>query len=289
MQLLAFSFGIYYLVSGALIDNNTINSYSNYYSNGIEAFNSSKANITNNVINANSAEFAYGIYLSGMFDWNTYATHATDYNYVAYNTINCNSSVAYVIELYMSPYNTFEYNNLTANSNYSIGIAASDSGYNTISYNNMILNNAMEQSETPSYDSIDSYPAGVKLVRGYMAQPGQNTITFNNITINADTTDVLYTANLTDTTGNTVTDNTLYGVNKVGSDSVLSEEEDNTIERNKPKAVSVSMDEVVGFIGQDTAVNVSVLDEDGENVQEGTVTLKDSKGKEKVCWLILGI
>jgi hypothetical protein len=262
-----------------LVDNNTFNSYSDYYSNGIEAFNTSKVNITNNIINANSAEFAYGIYLSGMYDWTNYETQATDFNYVAYNTIVCNSSVAYVIELYMSPSNTIEYNNLTANSNYSIGVAGADSAFNTISYNNIVLNNDMVQSTVPTYDMISSYPAGVKFVYGYMASPGNNTITFNNITINADTTDKVYTVNLTDTDGNTVTDNTLYGVNVCGSDSVIYEGEDNTVERNTPKSIDITMGERIGFIGQETNIGVSVIDEDGNEVQGGTVTFKDANGK----------
>ncbi len=267
------------MVINCVVDNNTFNSYSNYYSNGIEAFNTSRVNITNNLINANSAEFAYGIFLSGMLDWNTYQTISTDYNYVAYNTVNCNSSVAYVIELYMTPRNTFEYNNLTANSNYSIGIAGSDSGYNVIRYNNIVLNNDMQQSTAPSYDSINSYPAGVKFVYGYMAQPGYNNVTFNNITVNAETDDKIYTVNLTTANGNTVTDNTLLGVNIVGSDSVIYSGSNNKIERNAPKSIEVTMGPVVAFIGQETSIHVSVLDEDGETVQDGIVTFTDANGK----------
>ncbi|MBQ6443615.1 MAG: Ig-like domain repeat protein [Methanosphaera sp.] len=267
-----------FAVEDCVVDNNTFNSYSTFYSNGIEAFNTSKVNITNNNINANSADFAYGIFLSGMVDWNTYETRLTDFIYVANNTIVCNSNVAYVVELYMASSNTFINNNLTANTNYSIGFAGSDSGENTISYNNIVLNNDMVQTEVPNYDSIGSYPAGVKLVRSGWGYPGSNVITFNNITVNADTDDVLYTVNLTDAESNTVTDNTLIGNNIVGSDSVFNEGEDNTIERNLPKSVNVTMDEIVGFIGQETILSVSVIDEDGEDVQDGIVTFTDAKG-----------
>lgn len=267
-----------YAVEDCVVDNNTFNSYSTFYSNGIEAFNTSKVNITNNNINANSADFAYGIYLSGMVDWNTYETRLTDFNYVANNTLVCNSNVAYVVELYLASNNTFINNNLTANTNYSIGFAGSDSGDNTISYNNVVLNNDMVQTEVPNYDSIDSYPAGVKVVFGYMGYPGGNVITFNNITVNADTDDILYTVNLTDVESNTVTDNILIGVNTVGSSSVVYTGEDNTVERNLPKSVNVTMDEIVGFIGQETIISVSVIDEDGENVQDGIVTFTDAKG-----------
>ena len=267
-----------YAVEDCVVDNNTFNSYSTFYSNGIEAFNTSKVNITNNNINANSADFAYGIYLSGMVDWNTYETRLTDFNYVANNTLVCNSNVAYVVELYLASNNTFINNNLTANTNYSIGFAGSDSGDNTISYNNVVLNNDMVQTEVPNYDSIDSYPAGVKVVFGYMGYPGGNVITFNNITVNADTDDILYTVNLTDTESNTVTDNLLIGVNTVGSSSVVYTGEGNTVERNLPKSVNVTMDEIVGFIGQETILSVSVIDEDGEDVQDGIVTFTDAKG-----------
>ena len=136
----------------------------------------------------------------------------------------------------------------------------------------------MVQTEVPNYDSIDSYPAGVKVVFGYMGYPGGNVITFNNITVNADTDDVLYTVNLTDTESNTVTDNLLIGVNTVGSSSVVYTGEGNTVERNLPKSVNVTMDEIVGFIGQETILSVSVIDEDGEDVQDGIVTFTDAKG-----------
>ena len=38
------------------------------------------------------------------------------------------------------------------------------------------------------------------------------------------------------------------------------------------------MDEIVGFIGQETIISVSVIDEDGEDVQDGIVTFTDAKG-----------
>jgi hypothetical protein len=266
-----------YLVKGALVDNNTFNSYSQYYSNGIEAFNTSETNITNNKINANSAEFAYGIYLSGMFDWNTYDIYNTDYNNVLYNTIICNSSVAYVIELYMSPNNIISYNNFTANSNYSIGIAGSDSGYNTITYNNMNLNNDMLQSTVPSYDSINSYPTGVKFVYGYMAQPGYNTVQYNNITIKSQNDDVLYAVNLTDTEDNTITDNILYGVHTRGQNSVYYEE-DNTVENNLPDSVIVTMDDVHGVVGQSATLTATITDNLGNVINEGSVIFMDEEG-----------
>lgn len=266
-----------YDVKNCVVDNNTFNSYSNFYSNGIEAFNTSNVNITNNNINAYSADFAYGIYLSGMLDYITYLTRESDFNYVANNTIVCNSNVAYVIELYMSASNTFINNNITANANYSIGYASSSSGENTISYNNFILNNDMVQPEVPNYDSIDSYPAGIKIVSGYMGASGSNIVTFNNITINADRMDKIYTVNLTDTDENTVTDNKLLGNNIVGSDSVYYEGEDNTVERNTPKSIDMIMDEVVGLIGQETTISVSLTDEDGNNVQSGSVMFVDEK------------
>ena len=269
------------MVYNALVDNNTINSYSDYYSNGIEAFNTSYTNITNNKISVFSDEFAYAIFLSGMMDYTTYDVHTTDNNIIKDNQLTAVSSVAYVIELYMADHNTIEYNNLTSSGNYSIGIAGSDSGYSTISYNNIILNNNMQASQTPTYDSIESYPTGIKFVFGYMAQPGYNTITYNNITVNAETTDDIYTVNLTTTDGNTVTDNTLYGVGLNGSSSVYSTGDDNTIERNSPMTVtSIVMEDVDGIIGATVTVTVNVAYEDGSNVQEGTVTFKDVNGKE---------
>jgi protocatechuate 3,4-dioxygenase beta subunit len=112
-----------------------------------------------------------------------------------------------------------------------------------------------------------------------MAQPGYNNVTFNNITVNAETDDKIYTVNLTTANGNTVTDNTLLGVNIVGSDSVIYSGSNNKIERNAPKSIEVTMGPVVAFIGQETSIHVSVLDEDGETVQDGIVTFTDANGK----------
>ena len=273
----AYGLVLNYLVKGAVVDNNTFNSYSQYYSNGIELFNSSETNITNNKIYANSAEFAYGIYLSGMFNWYTYEIYYTDYNNIINNTIVCNSSVAYVMELYMTSDNKISYNNLTANSNYSIGIASSDSGVNTITYNNIELNNDMIQSTTPSYDSINSYPTGVKFVYGYMANPGDNTVQYNNITVNAPRDHTLYAVNLTDTEDNTVTDNILYGVQTRGQNSVFYEE-DNTIERNLPESVSIEMDDVHGVVGQSATLTATITDSLGNLVKDGIVTFMDENG-----------
>jgi hypothetical protein len=127
---------------------------------------------------------------------------------------------------------------------------------------------------------INSYPTGIKFVYTGWASPDENTITFNNITVNSLKDDIIFAVNLTDTEDNIVTDNILYGVQTRGSISVYAEEDDNTIERNMPDATIVTMDDVRAIVGQTAIVNATITDSLGNIIDYGVVTFVDnSTGK----------
>ena len=264
------------LVANSTIDNNTIESYSNSYANGIELFNSSYNNITGNNIKVVSDEFTYAIYVSSSYD-DAGKIATSDHNNILYNTLDSQSPVTYIVELYLSQYNNINYNNITSNASRSTAIAGYGSGYTNMSYNNINIVSTMDDVQTTNYDAIDSYPNGIKWEYASNSYAGRNNITYNNITLKANTGDVTYAVNLTSTALNNVTNNYLLA-STTGNDSVIGDGYQNTVENNTPitdlSNIIITAENITVMEGEIAQLTVNLTDTDGQAITEGNIEFR---------------
>ena len=216
-------------VTNAAIKNNTVTCVGPLYVAGIDASTATDSVVSGNLINPQSTgqatynpdnseeSLAYGIIS------NTYIT-GNQNNRICKNTINPQANVIYAIEVYRG-------NNITVCSNHinewynavkSIGVAFA------FTNNSKIINNFIRVDGTTGtthsfYEEIAPVNTGVILTN----QSNNNLIQGNDIRVTAMGDAAARSVNITNDTGNTVTDNRLeYQVNEgisVGSETALVE------------------------------------------------------------------
>ena len=252
-------------VDGTIINNNTIDVTGTVYACGVEVGKSDESQVLYNNISLAADNFTYGVFLStnDMGQVNDATIFA--------NIINITAKDNYGIELYGPDTTTISENVIYATGDYSLGIAGYNSDENTITDNNITVIGDSSKDKQLTADKITQDIVGVALLARSSAK--DNTIATNNITVIDLAGNDAYAVTIKGK-DNTVSNNTLIGTNLCGNLAVNATA-DNTVENNLPKSVQVSMDEVTGFIGQATTITATVVYDDGENVQEGTVTFKD--------------
>ena len=223
-----------YWANHALIENNTITCDSEKFTSGIHPFVISDSVINNNVINSNGKEMGYGIVLEGAMDLETFEVRTSDRNNVTNNVIDVESKYVWAIESYAGNENLISYNNITVKADNGIGIGITDQG-TTASYNNVEVYAAMESDISGSFDFIDPYTAGIKVTNNGLRKVSDNTVIFNNVTVNAPNSDISAVNSSVDKT--TVTDNYLIAPNSFGDNSVLSTGKEAVIKDNTPSTV----------------------------------------------------
>lgn len=263
------------LVANTTINGNIINTISNSYANGIELFNSSYNNITNNMINVESDEFTYAIFISSAYDYETYKLTSSDHNIISNNILESQSKVSYVIELYQTQYNNINHNTIISNASSAIGIAGYASGYNDLSYNNIDLLSNMDESQITNYDSIDSYPNGIKLVYSSSPYSGRNNITYNNITLKSTSEKETYAVNVTESALNNIKYNYLVA-STVGNESVIATGYGSIVENNTPikdlTDIILTTENITIMEGQTAQLAVNIKNTNDETITEGNVT-----------------
>ena len=229
--------------SDILINNNNIEGVSDKFASGIDGYQSSNVEITNNKINVKADNITYGITFQGELDYNLYMdvfyeTYDMDeafeeavqssYNTIKYNEIAAESEVSELIQLYYTFLTDVQYNNLTATVTHAVGIGGMDSYGEDISNNNI---NIIADGKTTQIagDSIPFYTAGIKLLTDGMHSGGENDIYENNITITIPDEVIVPAINLTKTRDNTVYDNFLNSTYGVGDKAVYQQYEDGNI------------------------------------------------------------
>ena len=224
---------VYGVFVSSKVNNNTI-SYNNItgsadrYTAGIQLVGPATLNtISYNKVNATAKNITYGIIVT------TNDMGKVEENNITNNDVLTKSSTSYAIELYGANKNNVKYNNLINNQDapdYAMGIGLYQSKENNITDNN--INLVGYEVEKPVLgDQITPENVGIKLMQN------SNTNIIKNNDITSISTNVNnYAINITKSSSNTVTLNTLTATTRLG-DLAVTTDSQNTIENNKPEVI----------------------------------------------------
>ncbi len=233
---------------GNAFENNEITVFGNYFATGfIAGLGSVDTIIKNNTIIISSNTFTYGITLE-----------ASQRSKLTSNNITLNSPAIYGIEAYSSNKNIINGNIINATGSYSYGIAGYAISKNEITNNTITtkgMNTTTAINEVEHSDSIPIGNAGIILIKNS---------TDNLIKLNKITTDNEYTINITNSTNNTITENSLLAKQKISSESIFSES-NNQITNNEGYSLTISMNNMNAKPGNTITLKATVTSTSGNN------------------------
>ena len=196
-------------VENVIIKNNTITSYGNLYVAGIDASTSNNSIISGNIVNVNSVgqddynstigeeSLAYGI-ISDTYDT------GNQNNRICKNIINAYAIVMYGVEVYKGDNITVCSNWISGSGNKTMGVAFAHTN------NSKIINNHIEITGTngsyhPFYEEVTPVNSGIIFTN----QSNYNKVHGNDIMLTAINDTAARSVNITNATGNNVTNNSL--------------------------------------------------------------------------------
>ena len=247
--------------NGLKVHDNNFTGKGTYYVTGVQSLGDKNGEYYNNVFDIDAISTSYQFYSDGV------SSGLNIHN----NNFTGKSEVAYGISLTDQTTNfQFKDNNIYLEGNYSMGYATYGSKGNTITGNNITCIGIGSEDPDYSWDLLGAETVGIRL----MGTTTGYTITDNRIITNQDYAIDLKSHNsYAKSKSNTITDNILIA-KELDGDEAVNEAEDNTVHDNLGKITPVlTVKDFTTETNKKVTVSVTVLDEDGENVDGGNVTV----------------
>ena len=254
----------------SLVENNYVTTTSKEYANGIQVEVTEYVTINHNNVTAIANNFTYPIYGAGR--------EAKQMIYFANNTISNNTLYAeslttYLIEFFIGRDNVISYNNITAKVDNGVGIGTSQAGNNLYEYNNIEMNYTMKRS-LPNPDAISDSPAGIRICTIRPELGVDNVIRYNNITVHSPEGQSIPAIDLS-STNNSAYRNYLISSQGVSNEAVKFTA-GNEVYDNYPvtkKAILIELSDIEMNAGEVYKTIITVLDEEYEDITEGTLQI----------------
>ena len=255
----------------ALIENNTVNVTCDNFASAIHLFAIKDSQINNNTVTNNAKTMAYAIVTEGAINIETEKLIIPRNNKITNNTLDINSKYAWAIEAYAGEENNIQNNNINVTADNGMGIGLTDKNTNA-SYNNIIVTATMNDTIKGTFDYINPYTAGIKIVENGITEVNNNKVTYNNITVTAPNNET-GAINIT-TDSNTITDNYLISPYAKGDKSVINTGSNNIIENNTPNTIQtkINVENITIYVGDEELISFEVYDNEDNEVTTGTVT-----------------
>ena len=255
----------------ALIENNTVNVTCDNFASAIHLFAIKDSQINNNTVTNNAKTMAYAIVTEGAINIETEKLIIPRNNKITNNTLDINSKYAWAIEAYAGEENNIQNNNINVTADNGMGIGLTDKNTNA-SYNNIIVTATMNETIKGTFDYINPYTAGIKIVENGLTEVNNNKVTYNNITVTAPNNET-GAINIT-TDSNTITDNYLISPYAKGDKSVINTGSNNIIENNTPNTIQtkINVENITIYVGDEELISFEVYDNEDNEVTTGTVT-----------------
>ncbi len=282
--------------TGNRITNNKINTNGKYYMYSLSLLFNTDFVIRDNVITTTSGEYANGMQLevvyNGLVNNNTVYTVANNFTYPIYcvgrvaremiystnnifsnNTLYAESSTTYLYEFFLVKNSTIIYSNMSANVSYGTAIGTSQAAHNKYEYNNINITFSMDKRPS-NPDAVPDSPTGITITTIQQEAGINNTIRYNNITVQSPNNETIPAINLI-STNNTAYNNYLISTQGLADDAVTYTT-GNIVYNNYPasiKNVTIPLDDINMYADESESININVFDEDNNPVNEGTITI----------------
>ena len=247
--------------NGLKVHDNNFTGKGTYCVHGVQSLGDKNGEYYNNVFDIDTISTSYQFYSDG---------GSSGLN-IHNNNFTGKSEVPYGISLTDQTTNfQFKDNNIYLEGNYSMGYATYGSKGNTITGNNITCIGIGSEDPYYSWDLLGAETVGIRL----MGTTTGYTITDNRIITNQDyAIDLKSHDSYAKSKSNTITDNILIA-KELDGDEAVNEAEDNTVHDNLGKITPVlTVKDFTTETNKKVTVSVTVLDEDGENVDGGNVTV----------------